>query len=128
MARWQPGRKNTAVLGFSAAILVAAILIRSSDGLLFQLLSGALQILVDLRFRDPDIIEPAMIRTASGAIVYIHAFKKSLLQSRSYLPIVVLPLLQAIKGVPGRPGVAGATVLYGSGSPAWALKRDSTVG
>ena len=112
MARWQPGRKNTAVLGFSAAILVAAILIRSSEGLLFQLLSGALQILVDLRFRDPDIIEPAMIRTASGAIVYIHAFKKSLLQSCSYLPIVVLPLLQAINGLPSRPGIAGAAVLY----------------
>ena len=112
IARWQPGLKNRAVLGFSAAIMVAVALIGSSAGLLFQLLSGSLQLLVDLRFRDPDIIEPAMIRTASGAIVYLNSFKKSLLQSCSYLPIVVLPLFQAIKGVPSRPGVAGAALLY----------------
>ena len=42
----------------------------------------------------------------------LNSFKKSLLQSCSYLPIVVLPLFQAIKGVPSRPGVAGAALLY----------------
>ena len=53
-----------------------------------------------------------MLRTGSGAIAYLNAFKKSLLQSCSYLPIVVLPLLQVIKGVPNRPGVAGLALLY----------------
>ncbi len=112
LRHWQPDLKSRAVLSFSAAILLAVILMGSSAGLLFQLLSGSLQLLVDLRFRDPEIIEPAMIRTASGAVVYLQAFKKSLLQSCSYLPIVLLPLFQAIKGVPSRPGFSGAALLY----------------
>ena len=98
LARRRSGLKNWAVLGWAAAILAAVVFLKSGTGLLFQLFSGVLQILVDLRFRDPDLVEPAMIRTASGAVVYIHAFKKSLLQSCAYLPIVVVPLLHTSRG------------------------------
>ncbi len=112
LARRRSGLKNWAVLGWAAAILAAVVFLKSGTGLLFQLFSGVLQILVDLRFRDPDLVEPAMIRTASGAVVYIHAFKKSLLQSCAYLPIVVVPLLHTSRGTAKRPGSAGCSLLY----------------
>ena len=109
---WRSGHKNWAVLGWAAAILAALVFLKSSTGLLFQLFSGALQLLVDLRFRDPDLIEPAMIRTASGAVVYIAALKKSLLQSCAYLPVVLLPLFTMSKKKTNLPGMAGASILY----------------
>ena len=109
---WRSGHKNWAVLGWAAAILAALVFLKSGTGLLFQLFSGALQLLVDLRFRDPDLIEPAMIRTASGAVVYIAALKKSLLQSCAYLPVVLLPLFTMSKKKTNLPGMAGASILY----------------
>ena len=112
IAGWRSGHKNWAVLGWATAILAAVVFLKSGTGLLFQLFSGALQLLVDLRFRDPDLIEPAMIRTASGAVVYIAALKKSLLQSCAYLPVVLLPLFTMSKRKTNLPGTAGASILY----------------
>lgn len=59
---------------------------------------GAWQLVVDLRVRDPAILEPALSRTAAGGMVYVGALKKSLLQSCPYLAILVLPLVTALRG------------------------------
>ncbi len=112
MVRWRSGDKKGVVPASAAAILVGAVLIWSSAGLLLQLFSGALQLLVDLRFREPELIETSMIRTAGGAMVYIDGLKKSLLQSCSYLPVVLLPLIAVNKRTTDFPDKASFSILY----------------
>lgn len=84
-------RPITAVGGL---VLLAglALLIPSVSRDVMRLASGASQILVDMRFRDPALLEPGMIRTASGAVVYYVGLKKALLQSLPWLPLLALPL------------------------------------
>ncbi len=112
IARWRSGYKKGVALGSAAAMLVAAILFRSSVGLLFQLFWGALQLLVDLRLREPEPDRLSMIRTASGAMVYIDGLKKSLLQSCSYLPVVLLPLFTISKRTGNLPDKGSSSILY----------------
>ncbi|MEO1088885.1 MAG: hypothetical protein AAFY88_32050, partial [Acidobacteriota bacterium] len=58
---------------------------------------GLFQIVVDMRTR-PDISEPALARSAGGAMVYMGGVKKSLLQSLPYLALLYVPLVAAWRG------------------------------
>ncbi len=54
-----------------------------------ELAHGLVMLGIDLRHSDPNVVEPALERSASGAMVYIGSFKKSLLQSLPYLPVAL---------------------------------------
>ncbi len=112
LACWRSGYKKGVALGSAAAILVATIFFRSSVDLLFQLFWGAVQLLVDLRLREPEPGRLSMIRTASGAMVYIDGLKKSLLQSCCYLPVVVLPLFTISKRTTKLTERVSSSILY----------------
>lgn len=67
--------------------------------------AGFWQIVVDLRVRGHDVIEPALTRSPGGGLVYAGALKKSLLQSCPYLVAIVVPLAGAVRGRWSRPVV-----------------------
>jgi hypothetical protein len=54
---------------------------------------GLYQLLVDLRIRDLSLLEGGLSRGPDGAMVYLGAVKKSLLQSCPYLVVLLLPLV-----------------------------------
>lgn len=58
---------------------------------------GVFQIVADLRVR-PEIAEPALSRSAGGAVVYWGTVKKALLQSCPYLVLIVPPALRGLLG------------------------------
>jgi hypothetical protein len=58
---------------------------------------GLLQIVVDLRLRSFEIIEPAMVRTADGGVFYHLSAKKALLQSCPFLLVVGLDALRRLR-------------------------------
>jgi len=62
-----------------------------------RLAFGVFQIVVDLRVR-PEITEPALSRSAGGAVVYWGVVKKALLQSCPYLVLIVPPALRGLLG------------------------------
>lgn len=65
---------------------------------LSNLALGAYQLIVDLRVRSPEILEPALTRSPNGAMVYLNmGLKKSLLQSCPYLPALLLPLARMVR-------------------------------
>jgi len=98
---WRP-----AALAAGAAVLaLGAVALPPVREVLYRLIDGGLQLVVDLRFRDPSIAEPALGRTASGALVYVGALKKSLLQSCPWLPLTLLPCAAALR-TPRRGAVA----------------------
>lgn len=72
---------------------VAAVLGLTPFG--HRLLYGLFQIVVDLRVR-PEIAEPALSRSAGGAVVYWGTVKKALLQSCPYLILIVLPAARGL--------------------------------
>ena len=88
-----PARHRGRAAGVLVAILVivAASFPDFSQRFVTDMVHGTYQIVVDLRIRDLDIVEPALFRTQSGAMIYIGGVKKSLLQSCPYL--VLVPLL-----------------------------------
>jgi hypothetical protein len=62
-----------------------------------RLAFGMFQLVVDMRLR-PEIPEPALSRSAGGAVVYWSNVKKSLLQSCPYLILIALPALRGLCG------------------------------
>jgi hypothetical protein len=62
-----------------------------------RLLGGVVDLALDLRALDPSRIEPAMSRTASGAVLYIGHYKKALLQSCPQLSALILPLVVMLR-------------------------------
>ncbi|HUP48273.1 MAG TPA: glycosyltransferase family 39 protein [Thermoanaerobaculia bacterium] len=85
-------------IGIAASVAIAVLALTVARELLLRLGGGVFQLVVDLRPRDLSLAEPALSRTEGGALVYVGAVKKSLLQSMPYLPIVSLPLLTALRG------------------------------
>ncbi|HEX2162722.1 MAG TPA: hypothetical protein VHM02_02115, partial [Thermoanaerobaculia bacterium] len=85
--RRRPGRVAAAV----ALAAAAALLVPAARELAARLLAGLWQLVVDLRVRDPSIVEPALGRTPDGGLVYVGALKKSLLQSCPYLTLLAVP-------------------------------------
>jgi hypothetical protein len=51
-----------------------------------DLADGAWMLGLDLRHSDARVAEPALVRSATGAMLYLSTFKKSLLQSLPYVP------------------------------------------
>lgn len=76
----------------AAVLLVGVVSIPSWRALVLSGAKGLVQLLVDLRFRSLQITESVQERTASGAIVYLGAFKRSLLQSCPYLTVAAAGL------------------------------------
>jgi hypothetical protein len=81
---------------FMAAAL--ALVIPHTRTMVGQISMGMLMMVVDLRFRDPGIIEQALRTTSSGAIVYIFGLKKSLIQSLPYLTALWIPAFRIFRG------------------------------
>jgi hypothetical protein len=71
---------------------------------------GLWQIVVDLRIRDRNIVEPALTRSHGGAMIYLGEVKKALLQSCPYL-ILPLVALATLRRPPRRQDVALALSL-----------------
>ncbi|MCK4620446.1 MAG: phospholipid carrier-dependent glycosyltransferase, partial [Desulfobacterales bacterium] len=88
--------KRTAIITTILLITVLAIIpqVRTEVG---NSLNGAYQLIVDLRVRDLDIREGALLRSEGGGMVYIDGLKKSLLQSCPYLVVLLLPFLRIIR-------------------------------
>lgn len=68
-----------------------------------RFLGGVFDIAVDFSAFDPARSEPAMARTASGAVVYFGHYKKALLQSCPYLAALILPVLLRARSRFGAP-------------------------
>ncbi len=90
LAQRLAGRPVWVVAGL-AAIALLALALPATREVLRRVCEGAAQLVVDLRFRDLSIQEPALHRTPDGALVYLGALKKSLLQSCPWLPLALLP-------------------------------------
>lgn len=90
-------RGLTAAAGVALAALVAALAVPEVRRLAWAALHGGWQLVVDLRARPLDIAEPALERTASGALVYVGAFKKALLQSCPWMAALAVPLAVAAR-------------------------------
>ena len=90
-ARWR------FVAATALAAVALALVLPASRELLVRLAEGTAQLVVDLRLRDPTIAEPALGRSPRGALIYVGALKKSLLQSCPWLTALVLPALAAWK-------------------------------
>lgn len=102
--RHRPGRRGVPGRGTTAAALAAvaivALAVPAFREVLIRLVAGGAQLVVDLRLRDPGLVEPALERSAGGALVYAGGLKKALLQSCPWLAAALLPLVGA--GATGR--------------------------
>ncbi len=95
-------RKPRAGLLMAAAALGAALLFPATLWrFAYLMLNGTYQLVVDLRIRGFDIPEPSLMRTQSGAMVYLGGVKKTLLQSCPHF-IIVLFLITDILLKKGR--------------------------
>lgn len=96
---WERLARRPRALALAAgAVAVAALAVPATAAILARLGDGLLQLVVDLRFRDPGIREPALARLPSGAMIYLGTFKKSLLQSCPWVGALVVPALAAGRG------------------------------
>ncbi|MDB4944785.1 MAG: family glycosyltransferase, 4-amino-4-deoxy-L-arabinose transferase [Labilithrix sp.] len=86
--------KRSLVLGALVACVLALALPGTRDALA-RFGDGLRQLLLDLRFRELDAYEPALGRSARGAMIYAGTLKKSLAQSLPYLALVPVSLLAA---------------------------------
>ena len=90
-ARWLGQHRGLAVLGTLAA-LGAVLAIPHGWALASRFAGGLYLLLVDLRIRDLTIHEGGLLRGTDGAMIYIGAVKKSLLQSSPYLAALAVPM------------------------------------
>jgi hypothetical protein len=67
-----------------------------------RLANGTYQLVVDLRTRDPSIVEGALARSPAGALIYFGGVKKTLLQSCPYLVVLLVPLVELARGTKDR--------------------------
>lgn len=93
-----PGTRTRVSLAVVAVGIAALALIPQMRDLVLRILSGVWMMLVDLRIRDMRIMEAALQRTPTGALVYIGGLKKSLLQSLPYLTVLVIPIAALVRG------------------------------
>lgn len=75
-----------------AAAAGALLLVPEVWAMVTRFANGAYQLVVDLRIRDPAIVEGGLTRGPGGGMIYMGALKKSLLQSCPYLVVLLLPL------------------------------------
>jgi hypothetical protein len=102
---WLVARRHSVALGIALALIIAA-----STPLGWRMVSrfasGLYQLVVDLRIREPGLLEPALMRSPSGSLVYIGALKKALLQSCPYLAVLALPLAALLRGDKDKTAIA----------------------
>lgn len=93
---WIRRYKRAAIITIVLLVGVLAMIpqVRSTVG---NSLSGAYQLIVDLRMRDLDIKEGGLSRNEGGGMVYMNGLKKSLLQNCPYLVVLLLPFLRIIR-------------------------------
>ena len=101
--RWQMARPDAALrLGARWRSLALAGLVVLGLGVALvperalSIVNGSFQILIDLRVR-PEITEPALTRSDGGAMIYMDATKKALLQSCPWLILLPLGVLGAAR-------------------------------
>jgi len=89
-------RHNAWLVRYRRWLLLATTLLAVAALCVPQIRNGALKLvhglgalLIDLRQLPIDRIEPAMVRTPAGAVVYLGTLKKALLQSCPYLGVLV---------------------------------------
>jgi len=75
----------------AAVVGIVVLAVPAFRDAVLRLAAGAAQLVVDLRLRPPDLPEPALERSASGALLYGGALKKALLQSCPWLGAALLP-------------------------------------
>lgn len=85
-------RRPVPVIGIVLLLAGLALLVPSIAKSVTRIAVGASQLLVDLRLRNPDWLEPGMRRSATGAMIYFSGLKKALSQSLPWLPLLALPL------------------------------------
>src|SRR5262249_21764119 len=56
-------------------------------------IEGLWMLVVDLRSSDPAVREPALARSARGAMMYSGSFKKAFIQSLPYLPLTLVAVI-----------------------------------
>jgi 4-amino-4-deoxy-L-arabinose transferase-like glycosyltransferase len=88
-----PGSYLPVAVGAIGLVVLAVLLVKIGP----RLLAGLLQIVVDLRLRPLEIIEPAMLRTPDGGVFYHTSAKKALLQSCPFLLVVALDALRRLR-------------------------------
>ncbi len=94
-------------LWIAAAGIVAVALIMlvpQTRALSWRLMQGALELLVDLRFR-PDIDEWGVSRTPTGGLVYGQWLKKALLQNCPWLVLLGIPAAGWLRRRDGRTAI-----------------------
>ncbi|MGH9464884.1 MAG: glycosyltransferase family 39 protein, partial [Thermoanaerobaculia bacterium] len=77
-------------VGLALAAGVALLAWPMGRTVLARWAGGLWQLAVDLRARDPSIVEPVLERGPGGSLVYLGAVKKSLLQSCPYLTVLAM--------------------------------------
>lgn len=90
-ARWLSSHRRLAIIAALAAFGVV-LAIPQGWALASRFAGGLYLIFVDLRIRDLAIHEGGLLRGPDGAMIYIGAVKKSLLQSLPYLAALAVPL------------------------------------
>jgi 4-amino-4-deoxy-L-arabinose transferase-like glycosyltransferase len=103
-------QKRTLAVAIMAACGVGLICIPQVYAVLERLAAGAAQLLIDLRYRSLDLVEPGMSRTPTGGIIYIGGLKKSLLQSCPYIAALLIPVVHLLRR--GRDAKAIALLLF----------------
>ncbi len=84
---------SAAVLALAASLL---LLVPEVWALASRFAHGAYQLVVDLRVRDLGILEGGLSRGPGGGMIYMGAYKKSLLQSCPYLIALLVPLFYLV--------------------------------
>ena len=86
------------------AVVALILLVPQTRALSWRLMQGALELVVDLRFR-PGIEEWGVSRTPTGGLVYGQWLKKALLQSCPWLVLLVIPAAGWLRRRDGRTAV-----------------------
>lgn len=91
-------KRSRLTLLFSGAAVVSILALPMARHMCEQLASGVFLMIADLRVRDLGIMELALGRTPSGALVYISGLKKAFLQSLPYLGVLWVPIAVMFRG------------------------------
>ena len=102
---WLVRHRRWTLLGL-ALLVIAALCVPTIRSGALKLVRGLGALVIDLRQLPLDRVEPAMSRTAAGAVVYLGTLKKALLQSCPYLGILVAGVVLARQAPKSRPALA----------------------
>lgn len=88
---WDSIRRRSFFVAAGLSLLVLGIVaLPPVLALLMRLANGASQLIVDLRIRGPNYVEPGLDRGPMGSFVYVGIVKTSLVQNLPWLPVAVV--------------------------------------